>query len=187
MKINVNKLYDKFTVDECIQLSVAALARNDKVEIKKLISSCPKKNYLATDGDYSDKMIAIDKICYIFLCICQHYIYKRDYCISAISVLEVAISLSAASEMQEDMLGKLKCEISELESIKNTSILELHSLYESVREFCQLTSINFNYVIQISELETLYPGEVNRICSMPEVNEELKGKILGKLIEIWEA
>lgn len=70
---------------------------------------------------------------------------------------------------------------------KNTSILELHSLYESLREFCQLTSINFNYVIQISELEILYHGEVNRICSTHEVNEELKGKVLGKLIEIWEA
>lgn len=46
---NLIKLYDRFTPEERLRLVIEALAREDKVEIGRLIQACPYKTYTQTD------------------------------------------------------------------------------------------------------------------------------------------
>ena len=43
MKMVADRLYESFNVDERIELTIAALARQDMDEAKKLRSTCEKK------------------------------------------------------------------------------------------------------------------------------------------------
>lgn len=176
MKSSTEKLYDQFTADERIKLSIAALARRDEVEIKKLISSCPKKNYLITDSDYSDKMVAFEKICDFYLCISQRCIYMRDKCLLTILLLECNTSIAKYEE-----------KILKLEEIRENNVIELNSLYLALCKFCEVNNFNIDYVIQYTGLEILYPGEIKEITDVHLVNEKTKNEIFEKLMEIWQA
>lgn len=53
MKISKLKNYDWFLPNERFQLTLAALARDDKAEIEKLFATCPRKTYIQTDINYT--------------------------------------------------------------------------------------------------------------------------------------
>ena len=57
-KINLTKLYDRFTPEERLRLVIEALAREDDEEIGRLIASCPYKTYTQTDIAFAIPVIA---------------------------------------------------------------------------------------------------------------------------------
>ncbi len=62
MKSNIEKNYDKFTALERINLSIAALSRNDNKEVQQLKKCCPKKTYTMNDRAYSESMDSLCKV-----------------------------------------------------------------------------------------------------------------------------
>ena len=55
MKIK-ETIYQGLTPRQRVGAAVAALARDDNAELKRLKETCPKKQYLATDDDYAGTM-----------------------------------------------------------------------------------------------------------------------------------
>lgn len=54
-KIN-DKLYDKFSPQERVDLTIAAFLREDEAEIERLKQTCPRKTYKMIDLDYQDSI-----------------------------------------------------------------------------------------------------------------------------------
>ena len=61
-KINLTKLYDRFTPEERLRLVIEALARKDDQEIGRLIASCPDKTYTQKDIAFKGPMMAAHEL-----------------------------------------------------------------------------------------------------------------------------
>lgn len=58
-KNGLHRHYDKLTPEERFRLDVLAMARGDKQESERLVSSCPKFSYTMTDNAFSGRWLAV--------------------------------------------------------------------------------------------------------------------------------
>jgi hypothetical protein len=56
-KNGLHRLYDRLEPDERFRLDVLAMARGDKQESERLVSSCPKFSYTMTDNAFSGRWL----------------------------------------------------------------------------------------------------------------------------------
>lgn len=74
MKRNgLGKLYDRLTPEERFRLDVEAMARSDEAESRKLVDTCPRKNYSASDWGFSGRwQVTIELTLFVSLDLSQH-------------------------------------------------------------------------------------------------------------------
>ena len=69
----LGKLYDRLTPEERFRLDVEATARGDESESRKLVDTCPRKNYTATDWGFSGRwQIATEMVLAVCVDLAQH-------------------------------------------------------------------------------------------------------------------
>lgn len=61
-KNGLGKLYDRFRPEERFRLVIEAQARGDEGETRKLISTCPRREYTMTEAEYADRMIVAETL-----------------------------------------------------------------------------------------------------------------------------
>ena len=65
--------YDKLTVEERFRLDVLAMARGDKQESERLVSSCPRFSYTMTDRHFSGRwMLVLDLTLRLYVWVAEH-------------------------------------------------------------------------------------------------------------------
>lgn len=74
--MNTNGLkrhYDKLTPEERFRLDVLAMARGDKQESERLVSSCPRFSYTMTDRHFSGRwMLVLDLTLRLYVWVAEH-------------------------------------------------------------------------------------------------------------------
>ncbi len=72
-KTGLHRHYDKLTPEERFRLDVLAMARGDKQESERLVSSCPKFSYTMTDNAFSGRWLgALDITLRSYLWVAGH-------------------------------------------------------------------------------------------------------------------
>ena len=61
-KNGLGKLYDRFRPEERFRLVLEAQARGDEQETRKLVSTCPRREYTMTEAEYTDRMISASSL-----------------------------------------------------------------------------------------------------------------------------
>lgn len=76
-----SSLYNDLTLATRIKAALAATARDDTTEIQRIVKTCPKKTYIATDTDFSETMQML--FCFSMSLECD----KRGYVLSFLLAL----------------------------------------------------------------------------------------------------
>ena len=66
-------IYENLNLNERIDLSIAALARDDDANLTRLRRTCPRKDYSATDIEYTGKMNMSIRVLTYFVMLTQSY------------------------------------------------------------------------------------------------------------------
>ncbi|MGF1472421.1 MAG: hypothetical protein ACFB50_11880 [Rubrobacteraceae bacterium] len=61
-KNGLGKLYDQFKPEERFRLVIEAQARGDEEDVRRLVRTCPRHNYLMTEAEYTDRMIVAETL-----------------------------------------------------------------------------------------------------------------------------
>lgn len=197
----LTKQYDKFSAKERIQLTLAAIARADEEEVKRLKKSCPRKHYLQTDVAYSDKMENLEKICSLFVEFSQHIfiqILSCDFCwinnYEKAKAFEEGFSFAAGNTLEshpsrKEMLEQISGFNKVLDIVEQASakrISELIGLKKAFQDFCDRVELDFNYLLSWSGLLKLYP-EMEYYLNQPfEPAYDLYNQVVLKFLDIWD-
>jgi hypothetical protein len=76
MKNLNDKLYEAFTPKERADLALAAIARCDKAEFKRLNNTCARKNYIMNDIEYTERLDELHRIKNLFLPLFTEYYHQ---------------------------------------------------------------------------------------------------------------
>ncbi len=69
----LEKLYDRLTLEERFKLDIEAHARGDERESRRLVDSCPRRNYTMTDWAFSGRwQTATEIVLAVCMDLCQH-------------------------------------------------------------------------------------------------------------------
>ena len=72
-KNGLHRHYDRLTAEERFRLDVLAMARGDKQESERLVSSCPRFSYTMTDRHFSGRwLLAMDMTLRVYVQIAGH-------------------------------------------------------------------------------------------------------------------
>jgi hypothetical protein len=200
MKNQLEKFYDKFNVDERVNLTLAAMARNDQEEMDKLYRTCPTRNYSQIDFIYIQKMNGLYRIASVFSEICQHFIYKIDLSFSCIAAFRLAAEgfkdglLSVVGQLDETHAVRINQYeenqtelVDKLEEIHKQHIIYLQSVYEGLRQFCTHEKIEMNDVIKYSKLDILHPTISQTVNYKIGLNEELVASTINCFNKLWKS
>ncbi len=73
MRNGPHRHYDKLEPDERFRLDVLAMARGDKQESERLVSSCPRRSYTMTDRNFSARwLLALDVTLRTYVWVAEH-------------------------------------------------------------------------------------------------------------------
>jgi hypothetical protein len=166
MKKSKLKNYDWFLPEERFQLTLAALTRDDELEIEKLFASCPRKTYTQIDTDYTSKIKALKQVI-IYLLFLINDICRNAGVFSLLahsfsemmSMFEEGFNLAcqANNEKQIDksLTRQKKETIKEYLEYYNFSeekmhenIIKLKSAFQAFILFCEEIGINHSSIIE---------------------------------------
>ena len=118
MKTISNKSYENLTAEQRVRAAVAAVARGDESEVKRLRETCPKRTYRMNDAAFSDRLERLWSLSLAMEC---------DLRGLTIRVLQGS---SKALEIGDDNAEELDKVISETDEI----IIEIASIDEAWRQ-----------------------------------------------------
>ena len=126
--------YNQFTVQERVNLTIAAFSRGDSKEVNRLYKSCPQYTYQATDYEFTKRIDAITWVGEKYAELCQYFYDKI---------------LLSESVIAGQILSLLKHETttSEIQEIQMYHICNLKSVHHALIKFCNEIDIDSNQLI----------------------------------------
>ena len=200
---NLTKYYGSFTPMERLNLVMAAGARNDEEEMKKLFQTCPRLHYIQVDQAFLQAYDQMTRVNMLFILHWEDCCYRanafslmRLYLISHTRTHEQAIDFIWGDETKQTVINeefeeidRLMQEASKIEATIKQQIAKLKSTLEAYRQFCNEVGIQAEYGLKNIEARSgisfEYPEgisidkqDLQKICDETGDSEE---KILKKL------
>lgn len=144
--------YSMFTPKERVQLTFAALARNDEAEAARLFETCPRRMFVTHDLNYTEQLSALILIGAMFFERCvRHYngIKKVDQYIAGAEAdleFEEKENLSAIASQTRQLLELA-------EKAKKDFISHLKALFKGFERFCSEVGVNFKDILKTIPIE----------------------------------
>jgi hypothetical protein len=169
------KHYQEFIPQERINLTMAALSRNDIKEADRLWNTCPSYIYRARDFEYSSRMINLALLgSSFFEKLVQHY-----------NIIKRADEYIASIEYEfEDLIDSEKI-LHKVKEARNIQIVRLKSLYQGIIAFCEHSGICSEYFLKtLPIMETCF--EIDLLLSTDlEVDDVQVKHSMAYFLEHW--
>ncbi|MDP2878983.1 MAG: hypothetical protein Q8N74_05595 [Sulfuricella sp.] len=166
--IKLEKLYDRLSADERVNLTIAAMARNDYTEAGTLIDTCPEKTYRAHDAAFIWRLECLSKIADL------HAIEMRDAIIRQVWTM-------ARFAINDDQTEKW------FEQIRQVSGV-IKGKQAAWRDFCEGIGVDGDEVLAAYSLtlkqEILEP--IPTSTEDVEPNEDARKASLNNYTSFWE-
>lgn len=177
MKAINEKIYNNFTPSERLNLAIAALAREDQVEVDRLQRSCPVKNYTARDLKYKDYFISYTNISMTFYTLCAD-LFTRITAYSYVLLLN-------AQKLENKKLFKLNIEIKSASDSQDILIAQLKAVYDGFYQFCNDAKLNGDDILKTINFGVLNP---DGYLSMEYIkaDEEYTKEVKALFMELWQ-
>ncbi len=204
MKKKTLEFYDKFTVKERFDLSLAALARDDQEEVHRLQDSCPQKRYIQADTEFCDRMDSLKHLC-------VNFIFMRDLIIRdsivlcslgftfskmavafedgfnlAVETVKDKQSYESVLPLKEEKLNEFLICVDELEKEFSEKMSILKSLIEAFRLFCEEVNINYQQVIEWLEKWGTTEEIFTPLLEDYQIDEKAVESLKNKFLESWQ-
>lgn len=204
MKNKLEKHYDVLNAAERINLSIAALARDDKEELSQLQNSCPKFDYNMRDAKYCFGMDKIRLICITYTILCENSNNSISLCIFLISILEDLIAAYeegfnlVIKDLGNDYKPTKKTIIKKEKELKenqklidkigqcfNERVAELKAIHEAFKSFCEKAGIDYENTCKW----VTKPGDFKISDHIDftdfAIDMELKDKTEKSFLDLW--
>jgi len=76
----LERMYERLQPRERARLAVEAMARGDGLDLKKIVKTCPRKEYTMTDAAYSDSVQASRIAVYVTAIDLERWLARLDMC-----------------------------------------------------------------------------------------------------------
>lgn len=204
MKTITDKLYENFSIAERINLTMAAMARQDYDEADKLRSTCEKKVYRMNNDAYDRCMESAQRIAVSFHGMCtvacaeielalERYHSSLDCKKYYEHGVEWALKVSGNAENRNTLLMYDNDKISILcqQAINHKTLFEkavgrLKAANRAFKEICVEKNIAHEHLIQWFEIDKALPMMSDYLALDLVEDEELYHTIKKGLIELWE-
>ena len=175
MKTLNDKLYEKFSIDERLQLTIAALARQDQEEVDKLRNTCEQRTYITHDLRYTGKIKEAERKTRGFVILASQLLNQ----INASKLIIWGVRLAYhAHENDFDRGYEFGCErkiddsnyraylddikviyeqISNQHEHLQEHIVELKAVYQAFIELCAKEGFNFEHLLSWFKVFELQP------------------------------
>jgi hypothetical protein len=145
-KINLTKLYDRFTPEERLRLMIESLARGDDEDTGRLIDSCPVKDYIQKDNAF---VVPVKAAHDLIQSVCRYLDYARVR-LEMIQSFQLVITILLESWFEPKTEGEEGCleetrkifgwlsEVLE-NDLRRPTIIKLKVTLEGLAHFCEST------------------------------------------------
>ncbi len=204
MKDKLSTHYDLFDAKERINLTIAALARDDEDELMRLRVSCSRKHYTMLDADYCFGMDRVRYACmaYADLCksaetnamVCNLLITLSDELRSLYDVIFdlVTEDLGEKYKPSESVLSKKQEALAEYQFIIDDvsgcfrkRVSELKTLHETFKDFCQKAGIDHEFAYKWVAKADVFEVSDHINFDDFEVDVEFGERMERSFLELW--
>jgi hypothetical protein len=190
MKSIPEKIYNTFNTNERVQLTIAALARSDSAELKRLGNSCPLFTYKMLETEFVSKMDNIQKLCMyltIVFHVVLHKIERAEAVIAATHYAElcteigfhIGITATSGVIVDDKVFLKLDEEQAQKLKIKNEVIVkrdeafsELNAILQAFNEACTEENLNVKDLLKWSGIDKQIPNSPEYLSFQGVIDEE---------------
>lgn len=194
-KLN-EKFYEKFQGEERSSLALAALARGDNYEVKRLYETCPIKTYSAPDYSFTGRMEALKDIVLFATVKAQFYYHEilmcewhtMIYLMPQLGNFEDLSFLKLPSHFKHgtELNAYLCLKVEDIQARRDENIGFLKAIPEALTVFCQMTGVQTNPLFEWLNLPFLCPLIENYLTLEDiEVNTEFAEWMQQKFMEVW--
>ncbi len=167
--------YKKLSSIERFKLAVSAFSRGDDAEITRLKRTCPTKNYIMIDCEYTNRLAGLTWVITQFSEICEYSYHQIILCESCVTILS---AVKDTAELKIDNFLKAK----------NQHISNLKSAYQALIEFCHENKINHVDVFQWLKITPELSRQYDiYLSSHIEINKESIEYAKQKFYSIWKS
>jgi|GEM_PF-2832992 len=148
--------YARFTPNERLNLTLAALARGDITEADRLWQTCPRHQYHAHDFAYTLRFNAVLLLNSLFFEKCVFH-YNQIQKIAEF-ILEAEYDLAFAEEKNsKEMANEAQKLIEHTQKTLNTHISRLKGLFAGFKLFCAEAHLDCEHIINMTTIKNCCP------------------------------
>ena len=169
--------YQQFTPQERINLTMAALVRNDIKEADQLWDSCPIYTYRMPDLEYSARFVDVILIGSVFF----------ENCVLHYNTIKRADEFIASIENEFENPIDVEKILEKVFFARAVHITRLKALYQGLIQFCQHTGINSDDFINTLPIKKVC-FEIEYLLSTDiEVDSTLIEQMKNMFLEYWHS
>ncbi len=177
MKNTLRKYDNVLTADERFHLALAAMARDDETEIRRLQETCPRHTYMMTDLDFADRWYGSYRVamafCVAWLWNQAQFVQAQWYMAAREAAVEEGLTTATATEVIERCFQRGR---------------ELKSVYVAFLRFCAAARLDWRELLQwwppiIDEIEMVRPILDSHTFDPPEELTDATYRLLAK---VWQ-
>lgn len=207
MRNNLYKLYSALSPLERLKLVMMALARGDEKEQERLVSSCPRHNYVMNDLAFTRLAQASYRICQVFVLLWQEALGRvrmAEACYEG--YLEAVGSFSRGfveganfawekAGQQGKLLGDELADMNEMGAMIRQNVLlellhrrigELKGVQLGLEQFCRATGLDMEHILAwFPPVKGYIEGAGEYLVSEIEASQETAGEVCGLFLKMW--
>jgi len=127
--------YKKFSIQERINLTIAALSRGDTEEVSRLRRTCRRKTYVMLDSDYTNALEALSRIA-------SHFSELHNYFYTQMLIFMSGIAITNETER-----------IASLQMAYVDQVASIKSIYAAFNAFCVDAGLNKYHLIGFYKMD----------------------------------
>lgn len=176
--------YTRFTPNERLNLTLAALTRGDKTEADRLWQTCPRHQYHAHDFVYTLRLNAVMLLNSLFFEKCVFH-YNQIKKIEGF-ILEAEHDLAYEEEKNmKEIVNETQKLIEHTQKTLNTHLSHLKGLFEGFKLFCAETCLDYKNVINMTSIKNCCHDFDLLLESEIEADRQYVEQIRDFFFEYW--
>jgi hypothetical protein len=163
------KHYHRLTLKERIELTIAALSRNDNEEIARLRRTCERRQYIMLDYEYTSKLENLAWVSSKFEALHNSYYHNL-----------ILFMSSMATQKEIDDIAKYY-----LAFVDQAACIK--SLYEALYAFCNEAELNKHHVMKWLKIDPqpIFKFIGEKVLAAAETNVDLVMHLKNRFLAIW--
>lgn len=176
--------YTQFTAKERINLTIAALSREDEAEADRLWQTCPRFNYHAYDFEYTLGVDALFMLSALFFekCVRHYNLIKRadTFIMGSEQDLEYE-----ETEGLGDLAKKTRDLIELATKAQNAHISKIKGLFKGFKQFCLGAGLNDENILKTIPINDCCHDLDILLATDIEIDMQYMSHIEGFFLEHW--
>jgi hypothetical protein len=174
------KHYESFSPDERLNLTLAAIAREDIEEMQSLARTCPMMIYRSPDRRYAKRLQAVGVIA-------LHFSNLIANCFNKIILLNVISIMDDVAPILSQKIFNSNENTNSALNILLSNIASLRAIYNGLIDFCNEIGINHEDILIMEKINEKHPYMQGFFSLTAEENKVHRQDIKNTFLTYWKA